>query len=108
MGAPWTAGSNSECMGVSVRKRAVCECLFILGAVAKSGVFASRELPEDCVCLFSRVQWGTRGETSAGHIKLALILGAPLNGLILWVLLVLESPLRDIGFELPSSPADYS
>lgn len=30
----------SEC----VCKRAVCECLFVLGAVAKSGVFASREL----------------------------------------------------------------
>lgn len=30
----------SECMC----KRAVCECLFVLGAVAKLGVFASREL----------------------------------------------------------------
>lgn len=74
-----------------VCKRAVCECLFILGVVAKSGVFASRELPEYCVCLFSRVQGGTRGETSAGHIELAPVLGAPLDGPILWVLLVLES-----------------
>lgn len=64
---------------MSVYKHAVCECLFILGAVAKSGVFASRELPECCVCLLSRVQGGTRGETSAGYEELALVLGGPLE-----------------------------
>lgn len=86
---------------MSVYKRAVCECLFILGAVAKSGVFASRELPECCICLLSRVQGGTRGETSAGYVELALVLGAPLNGPILWVLWFWRTPLRNIGSGLP-------
>ena len=67
MGPLRTAGSTG------VRKRAAC--LFILGAVAKSGVFASRELPECRVCLLSRVQGRTRRETSAGSEQLELVLG---------------------------------
>lgn len=95
-------------MSASVYKRAVCECLFILGAVAKSGVFASRELPECCVCLLSRVQGGTRGKTSAGYVELALVLGDPSNGPILWVLLVLESPPQEHRLWFASSPPAHS
>ena len=72
MGSLRTAGSTR------VRKRAAC--LFILGAVAKSGVFASRELPECRVCLLSRVQARTRQETSAGSERRELVLGATLKG----------------------------
>lgn len=69
-GARWEVSGRQGAPGVRVSecvcKRAVCECLFILGVVAKSGVFASRALPESRVCLLSRVQGGTSGETSAG------------------------------------------
>lgn len=82
----------SEC----VWKRAVCECLFILGAVARSGVFASRELPECRVCLLSRVQGRTRRETSAGYMGLEWVLGATLNGPIPRMLLGPEGPLRGL------------
>lgn len=44
-------------------------CLFILGAVAKSDVFASRGLPECCVCLLSTAQGRVSGETSAGYSR---------------------------------------
>ena len=107
-GARWGFSGHQGAPGVRVSecvcKRAVCECLFILGAVAKSGVFASRELPESRVCLLSRVQGGTRGETSAGRTELALVSEARLNGPVLWGLLVLESPPQDPELCVPSSP----
>ena len=96
MGALRTAGSTGVC------KRAAC--LFILGAVAKSGVFASRKLPECRVCLLSRVQGRTRRETSAGSEQLELVLGATLKGPRPGCCWFDSAPFRPAGSGVPFLP----